>query len=158
MQLILKMRAVSPQVAEFGGFHEREVRGKYEVYLRTPPMARGRVQASALPEPNFQPIERRFCPFILDAFPRAMQKMAMNAFLLGVSQLIFAVFVEASPGSRADREQTELRVPCPVGLNKKSTLDSLFDWKFNLDRLLRMKINVPDPTLQITTLLAILEN
>ena len=39
-----------------------------------------------------------------------MQKMAMNAGLLGVSQVIFAVLVEGGPGSRADREQTLLRV------------------------------------------------
>ena len=62
--------------------------------------------------------------------------MAMNAGLLGVSQVIFAVFVEAGPGSRADREQTLLRVQHPVDLNKKSILDNLFDWRFNLDRLL----------------------
>ena len=60
-------------------------------------------------------------------------------------------------GTRADREQTLVRVQCPVGLNKKSTLDSLFDWRFNLDRLLRMKMKVPDPSLQITTLLTIVE-
>ena len=83
--------------------------------------------------------------------------MAVNAGMLGVSQVIFAVFVEAGPGSRADREQTLLRVQCPVGLNKKSTLDSLFGWRFNLDRLLQMKMNVPDPSLQITTLLTIAE-
>ena len=114
-------------------------------------------QVSALLEPRFQLIERRFRPIVLDAVPRTMQKMAMNAGLLGVSQVIFAVFVEAGPGSRADREQTLLRVQCPVGLNKRSILDSLFDWRFNLDRLMRMKMNVPDPSLQITTLLTIVE-
>ena len=36
-------------------------------------------------------------------------------------------------------------------------MDNLFDWKFNLDRLMRMKMNVPDPSLQITTLLTIVE-
>ena len=35
--------------------------------------------------------------------------------------------MEAVPGSRADREQTLLRVQCPVGLNKKSAEDNLFD-------------------------------
>ena len=54
------MSAVSMEVAEFWECTEREVRGKYELYLRTPPMARGRVQASALLEPRFQLIERRF--------------------------------------------------------------------------------------------------
>ena len=91
-------------------------------------MARGRVQASALLELRFQLTERRFRPIVLDVIPRAMQKMAMNAGLLGVSQVIFAVFVEASPGSHADREQTLLRVQHPVELNKKSILDNLFDW------------------------------
>ena len=127
------------------------------MYLRTPPMARGRVQASAVLEPRFQLIERRFRPIVLDAVPRAMQKMAMNACLLGVSQVIFAVFVEAGPGSRANREHTLLPVQCPVGLNKKSHLDNLFDWKFDLDRLLRKKMNSPDPSLQTTTLPAPVE-
>ena len=145
------------EVADYWECTEHEVRGKYEMYLRTSPMARGRVQASALLEPRFQLIERRFRPTVLDAVPRTMQKMAMNAGLLGVSQVIFAVFVEASPGSRADREQTLLRVQCPVGLNKRTILDNLFDWRFNLDRLMRMKMNVPDPSLQITTLLTIVE-
>ena len=36
-------------------------------------------------------------------------------------------------------------------------LDSPHDWRFNLDRLLQMKMNVPDPSLQITTLLTIVE-
>ena len=54
-------------------------------------------------------------------------------------------------------EQTLLRVKRPVGLNKKSILDNLFDWKFILERLMRMKMNVPDPSLQITTLLDIVE-
>ena len=80
------------------------------MYLRASPMARGRVQASALLEPSFQFIERRFRAIVLDAVPRTMQKMAMNAGLFGVSQVIFAVFVEAGLGSRADREQTLLRV------------------------------------------------
>ena len=64
-----------------------------------------------------------------------MQKMAMNVCLFGVSPLIFD-FAEAGLGSRADRGQTLLRVQCPVGVNKKSTLDILFAWRFNLDRLL----------------------
>ena len=145
------------EVADYWECTEHEVRGKYEMYLRTSPMARGRVQASALLEPRFQLIERRFRPIVLDAVPRTMQKMAMNAGLLGVSQVIFAVFVEAGPGSRADREQTLFRVQCPVGLNKRTILDNLFDWRFNLDRLMRMKMNVPDPSLQITTLLTIVE-
>ena len=158
MQLMgLKMSASSTEVAEFWECSEREVRGKYELYLRMPPVARGRVQASALLEPRFRLFERRFRPIVLDVIPRAMQKMVMNAGLLGVSQVIFAVFVEAGPGSRADREQTLLRVQHPVDLNKKSILDNLFDWRFNLDRLLRMKMHVPDPSLQITTLLTIVE-
>ena len=107
-------------------------------------MARGRVQASASLEPRFPLIEKRFRPIVLDAIPRDMQKMALNAGLLGVSQVTFAVFVESGPGSRADREQTLLRVQYPVDLDKKSILDNLFDWRFNLDRLLQMKMNVPD--------------
>ena len=65
--------------------------------------------------------------------------------------MVFAVLVEAEPESRADREQTLLRVQCRVDLNKKSILENLFHWRFNLDRLLRKK-NVPDPSIQITTL------
>ena len=76
----------------------------------------------------------------------------MLACLLGVAQLIFAVLVEAEPESRADREQTLLRVQCRVDLNKKSILEIWFNWRLNLDRLLRMKRNVPDLSLQITTL------
>ena len=116
-----------------------------------------RVQANAMSEPKFQPIERRLSPTALDAVPRGIQKMATNACLLGVFQLIFAVFAEAGPGSRADREQTLLRVQCLVGSNKKSTLDNLFGWRFNCHRLFRMKMNAPDPSIQITTLLAIVE-
>ena len=134
-----QMSALSPEVAEFGEFTEREVRGKYEMYLGTFPMARERVQASVVPEPRFQAIERRFRPIVFDAVPRAIQKMAMNACLLRFSQLIFAVFVEAGLGSRADKDQTLLRAQCPVGLNKKSTLDNLVVWRFNLDHLWRMK-------------------
>ena len=43
----LKMIAVSTEVADYWECTEREVRGKYEMYVRTPPMARGRVQTSA---------------------------------------------------------------------------------------------------------------
>ena len=132
MQLMgLKMSAVSPKVAEFWDLIEREVRGKYELYLRSHPMARGRVQASALLEPRFQLIEQRFRSVVLDAVPRPMQRIAMYACLLGVAQSIFAVFVEAGLGSRADREQTLLRIQCLASLSEKSTLDNLFDWKFN---------------------------
>ena len=127
------------------------------MYSRTPQMERRRVQASALLVPRFQPSERRFRPIVLDAVPTAIQKVAMKACLLRVSQLIFAVFVEAGPGSRADRERTLLRVQCLVDLNKKCVLDNLFDWKFNLDRLLPMQMHVPDPSLEITTRLAIVE-
>ena len=70
----LKMSAVSTEVAEFWECTEREVRGKYELCLRTPQMARGRVQASALLQPRFQLIERRFRPIVLDVIPRPMQK------------------------------------------------------------------------------------
>ena len=128
----LKMSAVSPKVAEFWEFTEREARGKCELYLRSPPMARGRVQASALLEPRFQVIEQRFRSVVLDALPRPMQRIALNACLLGVAQSIFEVFVGAGLGSRADKEQTLLRVQCPASLSEKSTLDNLFDWKFLL--------------------------
>ena len=75
----LKMSAVSMEVAEFWECTEREVRGKYELYPRTPPVARGRAQVSALLEPRFQLIERRFRPIVFDSIPRAVQKMAMDA-------------------------------------------------------------------------------
>ena len=94
----LRMSAVFPKVGEFWDLIEREVRGKYELYLRTPPMARVRVQASALLEPRFQLFEQRFRSVVLDALPRPMQRIAMNACLLGVAQSIFAVFVEAGLG------------------------------------------------------------
>ena len=84
MQLMgVKMSAVSTEVADYWECTEHEVRGKYEMYLRTSPMARGRVQASALLEPRFQLIERRFRPIVLDAVPRTMQKIAMNAGFTG---------------------------------------------------------------------------
>ena len=38
------------------------------------------------------------------------------------------------------------------GYGPKSTLDNLFDWRSNLDRPVRIKTNVPDPSLKITTL------
>ena len=56
----LKMSAVSMDVAEFWECTEQEVRDKYDLYLRTPPMARGRVQASA----------KRACPGWCTAKPR----------------------------------------------------------------------------------------
>ena len=47
MQLMgLEMSAVSTEVADYWECTEHEVRGKYEMYLCTSPMARGRVQAS----------------------------------------------------------------------------------------------------------------
>ena len=66
--------AVCPEVAEFWECTEREVRGKYGMYLRTPPMARGRVQASALLEEKSQLIVRCFRPIVLDAVPRPCRK------------------------------------------------------------------------------------
>ena len=62
-------------------------------------------------EPNFQFSESSFRPIVLDAIPREMQTMAMNTGLMGDFQVIFAVFVEADPGSRVDREQTASPVP-----------------------------------------------
>ena len=38
------------------------------------------------------------------------------------------------------------------GYEPKGTLHNLFDWRSNLDRPVRMKKNVPDPSLEITTL------
>ena len=38
------------------------------------------------------------------------------------------------------------------GCEPKGTLHNLFDWRSNLDRPVRMKKNVPDPSLEITTL------
>ena len=38
------------------------------------------------------------------------------------------------------------------GYEPKGTLDNLFDWRSNLDRPVRMKTNVPDPSLEVTTL------
>ena len=96
---------MSTEVADYWECTEHEVRGKYEMYLRTFLMARRRVQARSLLEPKFQLIKRCFRPIVLDTVPRTMQKMAMNAGLFGVSPVMFAVFVEAGPGSRADREQ-----------------------------------------------------
>ena len=70
----LKMSAVSPEVAGFWEFPEREVRGKYEMYLRTPPMTRERVQASALPEPRFQPFHDAPHPMFSTLFRRQCRK------------------------------------------------------------------------------------
>ena len=72
------MSAVSPEVAEYWELTERDIQGKYEMYLRTHPMARGRVQASALQEPRFQPIERRFRPIVLKVVLSVIQIMAMR--------------------------------------------------------------------------------
>ena len=80
-----QMSAESP-VAEFWECIERDMRRKYEMYLRTHPMVRGRVQASALLEPKFQLIVR--FRIVLDAVPRAMHQMALNDCLLGVCQVI----------------------------------------------------------------------
>ena len=75
MQLMgLMMSAVSREVAGFWEFTEREVRGKYEMCLRTPPMARVRVQASALPEPRFQPFYDVSDPLFLTLFRRKCRK------------------------------------------------------------------------------------
>ena len=48
---------------------------------------------SALLKPRFQLIERFFRPIVFDSIPRAAQKMAVNEGMLGVSQVVFAVFV-----------------------------------------------------------------
>ena len=82
-----KLSAVCPEVAGFWELTEREGPRKERNALAHPPMKRRRVQATAMLEPRFQRIERRFRPIVLDAVPEAMQKLAMNACLLGVAQL-----------------------------------------------------------------------
>ena len=65
--------------------------------------------------------------------------------------------VETEPESCPHRKQTLLREQFRVDLNKKRILVNLFHWRFNLDRLLRMKMNLPDLSVQITTLLSIIQ-
>ena len=50
-----------------GSFNEREGPRKVRNVLAHPPMAKRRVQASAMLELRSQPIERRFRPVVLDA-------------------------------------------------------------------------------------------
>ena len=93
--LVDRMSPVCPDVAELWG--------SAEMQMRTAPTATGRVEASAMLEPWFQPMEHRFRALVLDALPGAMQRMAMKAGLAGVCQLIFSAFVEAGPGPGAER-------------------------------------------------------
>ena len=67
---------------------EREVRGKYEMYLRTSPMARGPCSSKCITGTEV-PAQDVSDPLFLTLFPRPMQKMAVNAGLLGASQVIF---------------------------------------------------------------------
>ena len=62
-----KLSAVCREVAEFWELNEREGPRKVRNVLAHPPMARRRVQASAMLELRSQPIERRFRPVVLDA-------------------------------------------------------------------------------------------
>ena len=76
------MSAVSPEVAEYWGRTEREVRGKYETYLRTPPMARRRVRHVHSKNHGSSPMNDASDLIVLDAVLRVMQIMTMRCLLV----------------------------------------------------------------------------
>ena len=93
-------------------------------------------------------------PLVLSTLPANVQSMALSTRQLSVVELIFGAMVDAGPGTKRDREVLHKAVAKETAADVKEVYTTLQTWKFDLQRMVRLGMQPPDPSLQADTLRA----
>ena len=152
-RVAIKVSGWHPDIEKYWQIVQLAAAEAYEQYLYLGPMQRAMVRPDVSRVPaNLHTIELRMRSMLLDAIPAGVRKAALNTMQTSVSELLFAVMVEAGPGTAKDRDAT-LKAVSQAGVSAmRDVYDNLQKWKFDLTRLMRLGMAPPDPTVQAETL------
>ena len=79
----------------------------------------------------------------MSAMSDAIQRQAFAWRRVSRASLMFSVLTHASRGSHADRDFTLRAVQHPPFCTAGRTVQSLNDWRFNLERLVQLRLSLP---------------
>ena len=151
--LELKVEALHPDAAVYWQAVRMAAGTAYDQYLWLNPMQKVRVAVDVTSIPAcYLGLEMKLRPAVLRAFPETVMSTAMATNRMSVAELLFAAMVDAGPGTQSDREQMHRSVTTAVSGDVKDVYANLQKWKYDLNRLVRLGMQPPDPTLQHRTL------
>ncbi len=153
----LYFASVHPQVESWWCNLRAAVDASYGEYLHVDPLQRPCIcpQTSWTEVGTQRQVEYKYRPYLLQAMPESIQTQALATRQLSCSELVFAVCVEAGPGTLRDKAATLKAVErrgVPAAPAREEVYVELQRWKFDFARLQRLGAVAPDPTIQLTTL------
>jgi hypothetical protein len=149
----LKVSSLHPEAAVYWQSVRMAAGAAYDQYLWLNPMQKVRVAVDITSIPaRYIALEMKLRAAILAALPETVMSMALATHKLAVAELLFAAMVDAGPGTQSDREHMHRAVTNVASGDIKDVYAQLQQWRFDLDRLVRLGMQPPDPTLQHRTL------
>ena len=144
--------SVHPQVEAWWCNLRAAVDASYDEYLHVDPLQRPCIcpQTSWAEVGTQRQVEYKYRPYLLQAMPESIVTQALATRQLSCSELVFAVCVEAGPGTSRDRAATLKAVERrgnPAAPARGEVYIELQRWKFDLTRLQRLGAVAPDPTI-----------
>ncbi|CAK0788136.1 unnamed protein product, partial [Prorocentrum cordatum] len=101
---------------------------------------------------NFSSCELRLRSLLLHLMPAGVTSQCLATRMTSTVDILFGAFVEAGPGTSADKDYTLDAVSKGRAVEKQNTCEELQRWMLNVTRLASLGVNAPDPSVQLTTL------
>ena len=156
--MTMKVSSAHPTVRDFWQVVQLTASAAYDQYLYLGPMQKSlaRPDTAAVPL-KYTSVEMRIRPLVLSTLPASVQSMALSTRQSTVVELLYAAMVDAGPGTKRDRETLHKAVAATPAAGAKEAFNTLQVWKFDLQRLVRLGMQPPDPSLQAETLRAMVK-
>ena len=156
--MALKVASVHPHIRDYWNIVQVTASAAYDQYLYLGPMQKSLVKPDTQAVPaKYINVEMRMRPLVLHTLPAHVQSMALSTRQSTVVELIFSAMVDAGPGTRRDREVLHKAVAAAPSSEVKDVFTTLQTWRFDYQRLVRLGMQPPDPSLQVDTLRAMVK-
>ena len=156
--MALKVASVHPHIRDYWNIVQVTASAAYDQYLYLGPMQKSLVKPDTQAVPaKYINVEMRMRPLVLHTLPAHVQSMALSTRQSTVVELIFSAMVDAGPGTRRDREVLHKAVAAAPSSEVKDVFTTLQTWRFDYQRLVRLGMQPPDPSLQADTLRAMVK-
>ena len=129
-------------------FHNAEV--AYAAYLALPPLQRSDIRPTNdnITDVMMQ-VERYMRRHILRTVPDNVQQALLHVDGVTCADAIFQTMVDAGPGTESDRAFTLNSVVSKgPAVAVQHIYETLHRWRFNMNRLQKLGVTTPDPTVQ----------
>ncbi|CAK0860304.1 unnamed protein product, partial [Prorocentrum cordatum] len=101
---------------------------------------------------NFSSCELRLRGLLLHLMPAGVASPCLATRMTSTVDILFGAFVEAGPGTFADKDYALDAVSKGRAVEKQNTYEELQRWMLIVTRLASLGVNAPDPSVQLTTL------